>query len=97
MIVVSGLNEMSGMPGISGMRIHQVPFSLMGVMVPLPYESGDLVMYGSMLYRPAFGGQMIHVVGDYLSGQGDGNAWPGIVGKTPHFAEMMLGQTFYCS
>lgn len=37
---------------ISGYRVHDVPFSMMGVMYQIPYESGDLVNYGGGIYHP---------------------------------------------
>lgn len=79
--------------------IHEVPFSLMGVMAPIAYQSGDWVRYGGMLYKPeGAGGLMVHVAGDYHAS--GGSAWGGQSGQTRHLAQIWINgdkSVFYCS
>ena len=88
--------------------IHPVDFNTFGVMAPIPdYQSGHLVDYGGMVYRPlgrvdpnsygvsgALTIYMGHVHGDY----GDGvHGWGG---DSLHEAQMWYRNgvwMFYCS
>ncbi len=89
-------------PVPEGVTTHQIEFSLMGVLAPLPssYTSGDLVCYGGMIYRPEGGsGLMVHITGDH--GKSGEACWLGESGVTKHYAQIIgnieRGFHFYCS
>jgi hypothetical protein len=45
---------LSGTISLSGQRFHKVDFNLRGTVVPVDdYRSGDAIVYGGMIYRPA--------------------------------------------